>query len=237
MVYNIYTFLSVVAVCIVIIIVIYVIVKYNRSISISKDGVTINTKDGNYILKEIVDKENTENESKTAKEKTELIEITTRISNIKNSRALAEQMNYIERELSVYYKNNIELLSEILDNETVSVYKLVFEIHKIKMLTIMKQILKENHLTERVDWQAYKERQRIFTWEVAREKMEEIFNTIKYDRKEKLLVPFRDKIASLYQLRFYGWMDEFKRISIETNEELVNLKNMQFKLLNSCRGK
>lgn len=229
--YNIYTFLSIVAASIAIIIIIICVIKYNRTISISKDGISINTKDGAYISKEIIEKEKMEKSIIVNREKLELVEITKQIEFMKKNEILCEQMNYIERELQVYYKKNLELISDILDSETIKMYQLVYEIHKIRMLQVIKKILRENHLLEKSDWTAYKERQRLYTWETAKSIIDELFSMAKADRKSDLLITIRDKIESLYQFRFYEWMDEFKRITGEMETETKKLEDRQIKLI------
>lgn len=229
MVFNIYTVIIAIISAITVIITLILLIKSGKSFSISKNGVTIVTKEGHYILKEIADRE-----------KSELIEVTKRMQQIIDIEIINEQMTYVERELDIYYKQNLDMIKDETGinpkDSLFNMYQLVYLLHKEKMAKRIKEILKENHLADRPDWQTYKERQFRYIWGKALEYLDNYFGIMHIDRRASITEQMRDRLEKDFKMRFNEWMDEFREISIEKIKQVRELKERSAILLNGQIG-
>lgn len=223
---NIYFLLAIIAIVIGVIILLWIILKSNKSVSISKDGVSVYTKQGNFLNKEKVDAE-----------KYRIKELVTLIEKIKNIEILQEQMIYIERELDTYYKENLNILQQTTgltaSDPLYKQYQLIYKIQRIEMERQIRDILKENHLLEKTDWTSYKDRQFRYTWTKAVDILDDLFGTIEVERRVKISEQAREQLKVQYQIKFYEWMDEFKKI---TEEKVEQLETLQKQLDENLRG-
>lgn len=223
---NIYVLLSIVVIAITFIIVTIIILRSGKSISVSKDGLSVYTKNGNFLNKEKVDDE-----------KYNIRDIVRRIEYIKNIEIMNEQMVYIERELSLYYKDNLETVREGLGISMSDMfykqYQLIYKLQKHDMLNLIRVILRENHLLDRPDWTSYKERQAEFTYSKAVDLLDEYFQIIEVDRRKGSPDGMREMIKNQYKMKFFQWMDEFKNITAEKTKQIHEL-NLQ--LENNLKG-
>lgn len=221
---NLYAMISIIFGIIVFFVIAIILLKTGASFSISKDGLSVYSKKGNFVNKE-----------KSDGEKYDIMRITERIEKIRNIDIISEQMTYIDRELSLYYNDNLNQVKNSLAIKTTdpvyAMYQLIYRIQRYDMTDVIRAVLKENHLLERPDWQSYKERQFQYTWGKALELLDDYFQNISIDRRAEISEQVRDTLKQDYKIKFFEWMDEFRKITAEKVGQIEQLSVKREKLL------
>lgn len=221
---NVYAMIAIIIGIILLFVLMLILLRSGGNFTISKDGLSVYSRKGNFVNKE-----------KSDGEKYEVMRLTERIDFIKNIEIIQEQMTYIDRELSLYYNDNLESVKQLTGMKSTDnlykLYQLVYRIQRYDMTDEIREILKENHLLERFEWQSYKERQFQYTWGKAIELLDDYFQDIEIDRRITILDNVREQIKQGYKIKFFEWMDEFKKIAAEKTGQIKELEEIRKKLL------
>ncbi|HBD95077.1 MAG: hypothetical protein A2015_02265 [Spirochaetes bacterium GWF1_31_7] len=215
---NIYALIATIFVCMVFSMLIVFAIRKRVSFKLSSDGVVLNTPDGKYI--------SSERNFFIFQEIRKLDKVIYDISEIQ---ILDEQMTFIERELERYYKENLDLIvnkAELsIDSDLYRNYQLIYILHEEKMKKQIKRILKENHLCDKPEWNAYKERQFEFTWSKSMEYLDSYFGVIQIESRKIITDQIRAYLKNEYKVKFHYWMDEFRNITSEKLKEVQKTQN------------
>jgi len=218
---NLYAFLSVLTVAMLLFISFVIMIIKKINLNVSKKGLILNTKNGLFVSKDILE------------EYRDFVEAESRIKFIE---IVQNQMINLERGTVVFYSELTNIINQNIDFNNIKLratYKVVFELHRLRMLNIFKSdIIYKNHFLQIEDWEGYKRKMFDYTHQISLGFLNDIFVDFHLEEREKIKDETNEQVKQLYGKFFFLWMDELKQITKEKTSQLNKIKTLRKNLTN-----